>query len=336
MDMKRFAGFLLGAFAAMLAFTSPTALAEGKPKEIRIAVPDLSIGGRNSGTGIVDVQRELRVLEKAFADDGIAVQWRFFKGAGPVINEAIANGQVDLAYLADLAAIIGKASGLDTRLLSATGRDIRMYLAVTPGLPVKRLEDLKGKRIGIFRGTANQLSFAAALKSAGLTERDFQVINLDASAAASALAAKRIDATWGTSALWSLKFQGLADIPLSSSDFGGTGSIQTVLVGAGPFVDAYPQVIERLLAAQQQGFAWLAKPENKRAYVELLARNSGYPKEIPEADLGDVPLDRIFGSRLDAAFLGRLQQQVDLAAELKLIRGAFDVGAWVHRRPAGR
>lgn len=336
MDMKRFANFLLGAFAAMLAFASPTVLAEGKPKEIRIAVPDLSIGGRNSGTGIVDVQRELRVLEKAFAGDGIAVQWRFFKGAGPVINEAIANGQVDLAYLADLAAIIGKASGLDTRLLSATGRNIRMYLAVTPGLQVKRLEDLKGKRIGIFRGTANQLSFAAALKSAGLTEKDFQVINLDASAAASALAAKRIDATWGTSALWSLKFQGLADIPLSSGDFGGTGSIQTVLVGAGPFVDAYPQVIERLLAAQQQGFEWLAKPENKRAYVELLARNSGYPKEIPEADLGDVPLDRIFGSRLDAAFLGRLQQQVDLAAELKLIRGAFDVGAWVHRHPAGK
>lgn len=36
----------------------------------------------------------------------------FFKGAGPVVNEALANGQVDFAYLGDLAAIIGKANGL--------------------------------------------------------------------------------------------------------------------------------------------------------------------------------------------------------------------------------
>jgi len=97
-------------------------------KEIRIAVPDLSAGTQHSGGGVVDVLRQQQIFEKAFADQGIKIQWNFFKGAGPVINEAFANGQVDLAYLGDLAAIIGKSNGLDTRLLSASARGVKHYL----------------------------------------------------------------------------------------------------------------------------------------------------------------------------------------------------------------
>jgi sulfonate transport system substrate-binding protein len=136
---------------------------------------------------------------KAFADQGIKIQWNFFKGAGPVINEAFANGQVDLAYLGDLAAIIGKSNGLDTRLLSATR--VKQYLGVVPGSGIKTLQDLKGKRVAIFRGTASQLSFDAALASQGLSEKDLKVINLDFNAAVAALAAKQIDASWGSSGL---------------------------------------------------------------------------------------------------------------------------------------
>lgn len=68
-------------------------------KQIRIAVPDLSAGTQHSGGGVTDVLRQQQIFEKAFADQGISIQWNYFKGAGPVINEAFANGQVDLAYL---------------------------------------------------------------------------------------------------------------------------------------------------------------------------------------------------------------------------------------------
>ncbi|NWC97091.1 ABC transporter substrate-binding protein, partial [Pseudomonas sp. IPO3779] len=140
-------------------------------KEIRIAVPDLSAGTEHSGGGAVDVLRSRQIYDKAFADQGIKVQWNFFKGAGPVINEAFANGQVDFAYLGDLAAIIGKSNGLDTRLLSASARGVKQYLGVVPGSGIKTLEDLKGKRVAVFRGTASQLSFDAALASQGLSEK---------------------------------------------------------------------------------------------------------------------------------------------------------------------
>ncbi|MBB3102040.1 ABC transporter substrate-binding protein [Azomonas macrocytogenes] len=319
---------LLGLLAAFPALAQAVEV----PKEIRIAVPDLSAGSQHSGGGVVDVLRTQRIFEQEFAADGITTQWRFFKGAGPVINEAFANGQVDFAYLGDLAAIVGKANGLDTRLLSATARDIKSYLGVVPGSGIKTLADLKGKRVAVFQGTAHQLSFDAALDSQGLKERDLQVINLDFNAATAALAAKQIDATWGTSNLVALQSRGLAELPLSSNDLNGAGSIQQVLVGSGDFVDRHPQLTARLLKAQQKAVQWLRDEGNKPAYVKLIAELASYPSTILQTDLENTSLHALFAPQLDQAFLERLQHKVHLAARQRLIRKGFDVQGWVDDR----
>ena len=298
-------------------------------KEIRIAVPDLSAGTQHSAGGIVDVLRDQQILEKAFADQGITIKWNFFKGAGPVINEAFANGQVDLAYLGDLAAIIGKSNGLDTRLLSATARGVKQYLGVVPGSGIKTLQDLKGKCVAIFRGTATQLSFDAALASQGLSEKDVKVINLDFSAAVAALAAKQIDASWGSSGLTALQAKGLAELPLNTKDLGGAGSIQAVLVGTGKFVDEHPEVVAKLLKAQQQAVEWLTQDSNKDAYIQLVSGLASYPPAILTQDFKDQKLSEVFPSTLDPVFLGKLQDAVDLAAQQKLIRKPFKVSEWV-------
>ncbi len=320
----------LVALPALLACL-PLAAHADAVKEIRIAVPDLSAGTEHSGGGVVDVLRQQQAFEKAFAADGIHIQWQFFKGAGPVINEAFANGQVDLAYLGDLAAIIGKSNGLDTRLLSATGRGIKQYLAVQPGSGIKTLQDLKGKRVGLFRGTASQLSFDAALASQGLSEKDLKIVNLDYSAAQSALAAKQIDATWGLLNAIVLQQRGLADIPLNTRDLGGAGSIQSVLVGNGAFVDAHPDIVARLIKAQDSAVQWLTQDGNKDAYVQLVSKQASYPPALVAQDLQADKLSEVFPATLDPQFLGKLQSSVDLAAQERLIRKPFKVADWVAR-----
>jgi sulfonate transport system substrate-binding protein len=300
----------------------------GDLKQIRIAVPDISAGKTPSGAGVVDVLRDRQDLEKEFAADGIEVQWTFFKGAGPAVNEALANGQVDFAYLGDLPAIVGKANGLDTRLLSATARDVKQYLGVLPGSGITSLETLKGKRVAIFRGTATQLSFDAALASKGLTERDFKVINLDYNASSAALAAKQIDATWTGPGVFALQARGLAEVPISTADLNGAGSLQAVLVGTGAFVDAHPDIVKRLLKAQQPAVTWLRNEEHKQAYVDLVARLSTYPASILNADAGTQSFVKIFNPQLDQEFLGNLQNGVDVALEQKLIRKGFTVKDW--------
>src|SRR5690606_23316403 len=150
-----------------------------------------------------------------------------------------------------------KANGLDTRVLSAGVRGVKSYLGVVPGSGIKTLQDLKGKRVAVFRGTANQLSFASALASQGLSERDLKVINLDFNAANAALAAKQIDATWGLSSLLALRDRGLVELPVNSRDLEGAGSTQSVLIGTGDFIRQHPDLVARLVKAQQQGVTWL-------------------------------------------------------------------------------
>ncbi|CAI8795299.1 ABC transporter substrate-binding protein [Pseudomonas soli] len=317
---------LLSPLLAALLSAAPVAAHAAQPDVIRIAVPDLSAGG------VVDVLRDQQLLEKEFAKDGIRIDWRFFKGAGPVVNEALANGQADFAYLGDLAAIIGKASGLDTRVLSAGVRGVKSYLGVVPGSGIHSLQDLKGKRVAVFRGTANQLSFASALASQGLSERELKVINLDFNAANAALAAKQIDATWGLSNLLSLRERGLVELPVNSRNLQGAGSTQAVLLGTGAFIRQHPDLVQRLVNAQEQAAKWLRDERNREAYVDLVANTANWPKSILRDDLAEENLAEYFDPRLDAGFVGLLQQGVDLAAKERLIRRGFQVSDWVEPR----
>lgn len=320
----------VGLFGALL--VNAEAAAADQPASIRIAVPDLSAGSKHSAAGVVDVLRDQQLLEKEFAKDGIRIDWLFFKGAGPVVNEALANGQADFAYLGDLAAIVGKANGLDTRVLSAGVRNVKSYLGVVPGSGIRSLHDLKGKRVAVFRGTANQLSFASALASQGLSERELKVINLDFNAANAALAARQIDATWGLSNLLSLRERGLVELPVNSRDLKGAGSTQAVLLGTGAFIRQHPELVQRLVNVQQQASAWLRDEHNREAFIELVANNASWPRSILSDDLAKEDLAAYFDPRLDPGFVAQLQQGVDLAVKERLIRRGFQVADWVEPR----
>lgn len=175
-------------------------------------------------------------LEEVFKPQGVEVQWQFFKGAGPAVNEALANRQLDFVYLGDLAAIIGRANGLPTRLLLGS-RGSESYLAVTKASGIKTLADLKGKRVAVYRGTADQLAFDRALQTVGLNERSLQTINLDWNAGKAALAAGRVDAVWGGVSLLALRGDKI-DVVVKSGDSGRQNTTQAGFLGTQTFIDA--------------------------------------------------------------------------------------------------
>ncbi|MBD4988119.1 ABC transporter substrate-binding protein, partial [Xanthomonas citri pv. citri] len=79
-------------------------------------------------------------------------------GAGPAVNEAFANNQLDFALQGDLPQIIGRANGLKTKILLASGAHAPIYLAVPKDSPIRKVADLKGRKVSIFRGTNNHLA----------------------------------------------------------------------------------------------------------------------------------------------------------------------------------
>ncbi|PWC15385.1 ABC transporter substrate-binding protein [Brenneria corticis] len=298
--------------------------------EIRIAAPDIGAGTQPSGGGLIDVIYSQKLLEREFGKDGISIRWTFIKGAGPVINEAFGNHQVDVAYLGDLASIIGRSRGLDTRVIAVAARGINHYLGVAKGSGIHQLADLKGKRVGLFRGTAAELSFVNALDSQGVKASDLKIINLDFAAASAALAAGQIDATWGGSNILSLRDKGLAEIPLSSRDLQGAGQLSGFLLVDKKFAQGNEDILRRLVKVQREAAAWGSAEKNKDAFIQLLATQSGYPENILRAEWDTLPpLSERLSPEWDAAYVAKLKQAVKLAYEVRLIRQPFDVDQWL-------
>lgn len=315
-------GLVLGA----LAFST----AQADELQLNIAVSDIGAGGKPAGGGLVDVIHSQQRLEKALSADGVTVNWHFFKGAAPLINESFANGQVDLAYLGDLGGIVGKSGGLDTHVVAVAARGVAHYLAVPPGSSIHTMADLKGKRVGLFRGTAAQLSFIGALRTAGLTEKDLSVINLDFAAASAALAAKQIDATWGGANVLAVRDRGQAQVPVSTRTLGGAGELAGLVLVSGRLMSEHPDWVRRIVEVQREASAWASAAENRDAYIQLLADQAAYPASLLRADLEGAPdLSVLLSAELDPPFVERLRQAVTTAKEARLIRRDIDVDQWL-------
>lgn len=299
-------------------------------KTIRIGSPDLTAGQKHAGGGVVDVLYTKKWLEQEFAKNKINVEWYFFKGAGPAINEALANNQLDFAFLGDLPPIIGKANGLETQLLVPTARGITNYLAVRSDLKIKNFAELKGKRVGLLRGTADELSFVAALSSQGLKPSDVRLVNLDFNAVNAALAAKKIDASWGPSRFFSLRDKHIVNLPVSTRQFEGAGSSQGVFLGRQTFIQQHPRETQQIVSQVVKGLGWLSNEQNRVAQVALFFTQSGYPASVYAQELHGVNLKFLYSPLFDSYYTQQLQQKISLAKQQGLIRQNIQIKEWIN------
>ncbi|AOA57879.1 ABC transporter substrate-binding protein [Acinetobacter larvae] len=326
--MKYIVRFYSSIVLLLLLISSPLLLAQ-QPQVIRIASPDVSAGSKHAGLGTVNVLYANKWLEQEFAKKNIKVQWLFFKGAGPAINEALANGQVDFAILGDFPAIIAKSAGLDTQLLLASGRASTSYLAVRSDLNITKLSDLKGKRVGFLRGGADELGFIAALQSQGLSIKDIRIVNMDFSATTAALAAKRIDASWGP-LFFGLRDKGVVKLALNSNQLNGAGSGLGVVVGRGAFIKQYPEQTQQFITQVVRSAYWLSQEKNREAQINLFANQASFPSSVYREILQAIDLKFANSPLFDAYYINQLQGKVTLAKENNLIRNQVNVQTWLN------
>jgi len=117
---------------------------------------------------------------------------------GPEILPAIVAGDIDIAALASDGAISGRANGVPIYAVAGFAKGgARIVAGVDTG--IRTLKDLKGRRVGVTRGGAQELLLLAELDRAGMTwsdkpGKDVQIVYLAFSDLNQALAAKQIDA----------------------------------------------------------------------------------------------------------------------------------------------
>jgi sulfonate transport system substrate-binding protein len=319
---------LLTAVAAgTLAFAAaPAAYAQDKPKVIRISYSSSGTGGRplTGGTSIATAHQQ-GVLEKEFAKDGIKIQWTFNPGAGPATNEQLANGLADFAHHGDLPIIIGRSTGLKTKILFSYTRFGPAYITGPIDSPAKSLEDLKGKRLAVFKGTASQLALGRILKKHGLTERDFKTVSMDGDTLRAAIATKDVDG--GFIAPFDLEARGVGKVIYSTGPDPELTS-QGVFWVSEDFEKKYPDITQRVVTALIKVTAWSSEEKNREAQYKLWS-NSGTSYYEYQKTFADVPLKWRLSPLLDEYFVENLKKSIVQAREFRLIRRDVSVEGWL-------
>jgi NitT/TauT family transport system substrate-binding protein len=127
----------------------------------------------------------------------IKIEERMFP-KGPDSMPAIVAGDLDIAALASDGAISGRANGVPIYTVAGFAKGGARIVAGTDS-GIKTVKDLKGKKVGVTRGGAQELLLLAELEKNGLTwsdqpGKDVQIVYLAFADLNQALAARQIDA----------------------------------------------------------------------------------------------------------------------------------------------
>lgn len=128
---------------------------------------------------------------------GLKIEEKVF-GKGLDIIPGIIAGEIDIAASALDAAIAGRAAGADVYVVAGFARGGARIVGRSD-LNLKSIADLKGKKVGVARGGAQELCLLAELGKAGLTwsdkgDKDVQIVYLAYADLNGALIGKNIDA----------------------------------------------------------------------------------------------------------------------------------------------
>ena len=321
--------FVAAVFALALGVAGVTS-AHAEPLLIRVGYPGVGADNRPFASGdIVAVAYAGHYLEDEFAKDAdIKVEWTFFRGAGPALNESLAAGHLDFAAgLGDLPSIVGRANGLQTRFLLTDKIRDTIYLAVRPNSGITSIEDLAGHRLSEFKGTNLQLAADRVLAAHGLSERNAKFINLDTGSALAALNGGDIDGTFGSIELLGLRDRGIVSIPYSTrADSAKFGRHSAIFVTAS-FEQAHPELVQRVVNAFVKAARFGADESNRSAVFDLWSK-SGYPVHAFTEDFEGERLANRLTPLLDPYLIGRYTDLAARVHEYGLIRKEIDVQSW--------
>jgi sulfonate transport system substrate-binding protein len=315
---------------ALLASLAATTVARAdEPITIRFGFANVGVDNRQfSGGNFIATAHAEHYIDNELKDlPEVRIEYAFFKGAGPAVNEAFANGQLDFASQGDLPQIIARANGLKTRQLAAGGAHAPMYLAVPPDSDIHTIKDLKGRKVALFRGTNNHLAAVKVLAANGMTERDFQGINMDEASANAALATRNIDAAFGNYGILLLTDKGLAKIAYSTKGQDPAFERQSTLIAADSFVASHPDLTQRVVTAIVKAAHWSSQEENREALFDIWAR-SGRPASVYRADFDGQTLKYRNSPLIDDYLVNAYRVQAKQAKEYGLIRRDVSVDGW--------
>src|SRR3954469_24448184 len=242
--------------------TSFTASAFAQVKEIKIDFATYN--------PVSLVLKDKGFLEKELEKDGITVRWVQSLGSNKAL-EFLNAGSIDFGSTAGAAALIGKINGNPIKSIYVYSRPEWTALVTRKDTGITKVEDLKGKRVAVTRGTDPHIFLVRALQEAKLTEKDVKLVLLQHPDGRTALERGDVDAWAGLDPLMAA-----AEVESGAQLFYRNAGANTwgVLNVSESFAKDNPALVQRVLKAYEEARAYaLANPADLKkslgAYTKL-------------------------------------------------------------------
>jgi len=308
--------------------SSLTSFAQENPKVIRVAFSGVGVGNKPaSGGSLLATVHQRGILEKEFGKDGIKVEWTFFAGAGPATNEALALKKVDFATQGDLPLIVARSNGLRTRIILKNSQFSRSYVVVPTASSIQTVEELKGKKVAVFKGTAGQLTLNRLLEKFGLKESDLKLIDMNDDSAKAALSTGDVDAYITSST--DLVSRGLVRRIYKIEDPKVLAPSQTWV--AEEFEAKYPHIVQRFVTALVSSAVWSADEKNRDEQFRLWAKTGNPYSDYKEDFKGSALRDRL-SPLLDDYYTGSLNKSIAETKQFRFTRRDVPTEGWVETK----
>src|ERR1700753_2131694 len=210
------------------------------------------------------VLKQKGLLEKEFAKNGISIVWVQSAGSNKAL-EFLNAGSIDFGSTAGSAALVAKINGNPIKSIYVYSRPEWTALVTTKDSKISKIEDLKGKRVAVTRGTDTHIFLVRALLSAHLTEKDIQPVLLQHPDGKTALIRGDVDAWAGLDPMMAQ-----AEIEDGARLFYRNKAANTwgILNSREDFLKDYPDLTKRVLGIYEEArkYSLANYDEEKKAF----------------------------------------------------------------------
>jgi sulfonate transport system substrate-binding protein len=277
------------------------------------------------------VLKENGWVEEALADEGIAVDWVQSAGSNKAL-EFLNSDSVQFGSTAGAAALLGKIGGSPIKAVYAYSQPEWTALVTNGDSDIEQVEDLRGRRVAVTRGTDPYIFLVRALADHGLSESDIEVVLLQHADGRNALISGQVDAWAGLDPMMAE-----SELEQGARLFYRAPELNTygILNVNEDFAADHPGIVEQVVAAYERGRHWaLANPDE---LAGILAEAAGLSTEVAAAqlertiltgpELGDEEYESILGAGQALQDSGVIEADVDVAAVLDdLVDRSFSAG----------
>lgn len=240
-------------------------------------------------------------IEEEFAAEGTDIRWVLSLGSNKAL-EYLNGGSVDFGSTAGAASVIGRANGIPIKAVYVYSKPEWTALVTRADTGIIKVEDLKGKRVAVTRGTDPHIFLLRALDSVGLTEKDIKVVLLQHPDGFRALDAGQVDAWAGLDPhMAKAELESGAKLFFRNADLNTYG----ILNVREEFAAEHPDVIRRVLKVYEKARNYaIANPGELRQVL------------VDAVRLSDEVADRQLTERTDLSnpAIGAAHRETFLAA----------------------